>query len=198
MKKIPLEYHRLSKVKKKIIIIGSNSTLAKEFIKFLNQKDLLIFKISKKDINFSKNYKSIKLFKMLKNINPDIILNCVGKFALNKSATEELLVINVLPTWELIKFYMKNKPKKKVNLIVLGSSSYKSPRKKYMMYSASKVALYRLVKSAEEFFIRSNFKIKIFNPSTFGGKHINTFKKKPNDNIYLVAKKVYSYINKFL
>ncbi len=196
MKKIPSGYHQLLKSKKKILIIGSNSSLAKEVEKLFKREEINLKKISKKKINFYKNYKSSKLNAILNKFEPDIILNFIGKFSLNKNASKELLIVNVLPTWELIKYYINKKLKSNVNLIVLGSSAYKSPRKKYMMYSASKLALNRLVKSAEELFVGTKFKIKIFNPGTFGGKHMNGFKKKQTDNIYSTARKIYKYINK--
>lgn len=198
MKKTLLEYHQLLKNKKKVLIIGSNSSLAKEVIRLLKFKNLDLKKISKKEINFYKNYKPIKFYAILNKFEPDIIVNFIGKFALNKNADKETLIINVLPTWEIIKYYTKKKLKKDTNLIVLGSSAYKSPRKNYMIYSASKIALYRLVKSAEELFEGTKFKIKIFNPGTFGGKHMKGFKKKQTDNIFAVAKKVYNYINRLI
>jgi len=198
MKKILLEYHQSSKNKKKILIIGSNSSLAKEVIKLIKFKDFELKKINKKQINFYNNYKPFKFYAILNKFEPDIILNFIGKFELNENADKEVLIVNVLPTWEIIKYFSKKRLKKETNLIVLGSSAYKSPRKKYMIYSASKIALYRLVKSAQEFFDGTKFKIKIFNPGTFGGKHMKGFKKKQTDNIYSVANKIYRYINKII
>ena len=47
-----------------------------------------------------------------------------------------------------------------------------------MLYAATKSALNSLCKSAEEYFVDSKVSIKIYNPSTFGGKHLGRFVKK--------------------
>tara|TARA_B100001175_G_C19422724_1_gene596967 strand:- start:238 stop:798 length:561 start_codon:yes stop_codon:yes gene_type:complete len=183
---------------KKILIIGANSYLAKQVIKIIDKSKFLITKVYKKKLNFNKNYKSSKLRKILKSTEPDIIVNFIGKFSLNHEANQNILTSNILPTWEIIKFFQVNESKKHIKIIILGSSSHKSPRKKYMLYAATKSALNSLCKSAEEFFADSKVSIKIYNPSTFGGKHLGKFAKKSNININLVAKKVYKYINQTL
>ena len=65
-----------------------------------------------------------------------------------------------------------------------------------MLYAASKAALNSLVKSAIEYFSDTKMIIKIFNPSTFGGKHIDGFNKKTNVDANNVAKDIYRYIKK--
>ena len=195
MRKTHLESHQLLE-SKKILIFGSNSSLAKELLKINNKQKYLWIKISRKHLDFNSNYKSSKLIKLLDKIQPSIIINLIGKFDTNRNADKSLLISNILPTWEIIKYFQKKKIKKKINILILGSSSYKSPRKNYMLYAASKAGLNSLCKSAKEFFSFSNITIKIFNPSTFGGKHLGKYAKKSNIDINLVAKKVYRYINK--
>ena len=197
MRKIHLGSHQ-SLNNKKILIIGANSYLAKEVIKIIDKSRFSIIKIYKTKLNFNKNYKSLKLKKILENTKPNIIINFIGKFSINQEANQNILISNILPTWEIIKYFQTYKSRKHVKIIILGSSSFKSPRKKYMLYAATKSALNSLCKSAEEFFANSKVSIKIYNPSTFGGKHLGRFAKKSNININLVAKKVYKYINQAL
>ena len=197
MRKIHLGYHQSLK-NKKILIIGANSSLAKEVVKIIDKSKFLITKIYKSELNFNKNYKSSKIKKIIKYTKPDIIVNFIGKFSLNNKANQNILTSNILPTWEIIKYFQTNNTNRPIKIIILGSSSYKSPRKKYMLYAATKSALNSLCKSAEEYFVDSKVSIKIYNPSTFGGKHLGRFAKKSNININLVAKKVYKYINQTL
>ncbi len=197
MRKIHLGSHQSLK-NKKILIIGANSSLAKQVFKIIDKSKFLVTKIYKRKLNFNKNYKSSKLKKIIKYSKPDIIINFIGKFSLNNKANQNILTSNILPTWEIIKYFQTNRSKKSIKIIILGSSSYKSPRKKYMLYAATKSALNSLCKSAEEYFVDSKVSIKIYNPSTFGGKHLGRFVKKSNININLVAKKVYKYINQTL
>ncbi len=195
MKKTHLEF-RQSLKNKTILIIGSNSTLAKEFFKIIDNTKFNIIKVNRKYLNFNENYNSLKLRKILDRFKPDFILNFIGKFSVNKSANRNILFSNILPTWEIIKYFQFKKVKKKINIIILGSSSYKSSRKKYILYAASKSGLNSLCKSAKEFFLKTNVSIKIYNPSTFGGKHLGNYVKKSNTDVNLVAKKIYKYINR--
>tara|TARA_B100000795_G_C22806241_1_gene445049 strand:- start:8638 stop:9252 length:615 start_codon:yes stop_codon:yes gene_type:complete len=196
MKKIPLEYNQSSKTKKKILILGKNSTLSKELYTLIKKDNFDIERTTKKEINFkSDNYRT-KLKKKILSFNPDIIINFIGKFNLNEKATKDLLILNTLPTWEILKIFLHKKIKKKTNLLIIGSSSFDSPRKKYMLYAASKSALNSLIGSAIEYFSDTKMSIKIFNPSTFGGKHIDGFNKKINIDANKVAKDIYRYIKK--
>ena len=132
MKKIRIGSHQ-SLNNKKILIIGANSYLAKEVIKIIDKSRFSIIKIYKTKLNFNKNYKSLKLKKILENTKPNIIINFIGKFSINQEANQNILISNILPTWEIIKYFQTYNSRKHVKIIILGSSSYKSPRKKYML-----------------------------------------------------------------
>ena len=196
MKKTHSEYLQSSKNKKKILIFGKNSTLAKKVYDEIKNDNYQIYRITKKEINFIKEKYSIKLRKKILKLNPDIIINFIGKFDLNDKASKNILLLNILPTWEIIRIFLHKKIIKKTTLIIIGSSSYRSPRKKYMLYASSKAALNSLVKSAIEYFSDTKMSIKIFNPTTFGGKHIDGFNKKTNIDANKVAKGIYRYIKR--
>jgi len=114
MKKIHLEYSQSSKIKKKILILGKNSTLSKELYNLIKKDNFDIERTSKKEINFKSDNFKIKLKKKLSSFNPDIIINFIGKFDLNEKATKDLLILNILPTWEILKIFFYKKIKKKL------------------------------------------------------------------------------------
>ena len=60
---------------KKIFIIGSRGSLAKQIIKKLENKFSLT-KISRKNIDVVLNFKKLK--KIIDKLNPDLIINCIG------------------------------------------------------------------------------------------------------------------------
>ncbi len=195
MKKIRSAFQQSSKNKIKITIFGKNSTLAKKFCSLVEKEKFQLKKISKRQLNFTCNNISTKIKKILSD-SPNIIINFIGKFDLNEKASKEILILNVIPTWEIIKFFLRNNLKKKTTFIVVGSSSFNSPRKNYMLYSSSKSAVNNLVNSAKDLFINTKLNIKIFNPKTFGGKHIKNYRKKVDIDTLQVAKKIYAYIKK--
>lgn len=180
---------------KKILIFGSNSTLAKELILLLNKKKFRLQKLNSNQINFLSTTVKKRIDYYL-NKKPDIIINFVGKFELNKNSNEKVLFLNVMPTWLIIKYYLKKNIKRRVRIICVGSNSQNSPRKNYMLYAASKTALNNLVDSCNDYFKNTKLSVKIFNPKTFGGKHLNAFKKKIDVTPSQVAKRIFRYITK--
>ena len=148
---------------KKIIIIGSNSGLAKSIIKLLEKSNFLIFKISRKEIDFEKKNSKLKLNSYLKKINPNIIVNCVGIFKNNNFDFETIFKINTKVTWDLIDYY-RNNEKQKVKIFVIGSNAHNKARRNYILYASSKSALNSIVKSAKELFVKTNIEINIINP----------------------------------
>ena len=103
MKKIRSEYPQLLKNKKKILILGKNSTLSKELYNLIKNDNFYIDKVDKKEINFIDDDSSQKLKKKITVFNPDIIINFIGKFDLNAKATKNILLLNILPTWQILK-----------------------------------------------------------------------------------------------
>lgn len=193
MRKIHIESPQLSD-KKKILIFGKNSTLAKDLIKILKKKYFNLELIGKNQINFLSINAEKKIGACIKKYNPDIILNFIGKFELNDKAGKNILILNLYINWLIIKYFIKNRITKNISLIFLGSNSSNLPRKNYMLYTASKTGLNNLVKSSNDYFEKKNLTLKIFNPKTFGGKHLNKFKKKTDIESIQVAKIIYRYI----
>ncbi|MDA7637771.1 SDR family NAD(P)-dependent oxidoreductase [Candidatus Pelagibacter sp.] len=148
---------------KKIIIIGSNSSLAQSIIKLLEKSKFSIFKISRREINFEKKNSKLKLNSYLKRINPNIIVNCVGVFKNNNFNFESMFKINTKVSWDLIDYYRKNE-QQNVKIFVIGSSAHNKTRKNYILYVSSKSALNSMVKSAKELFLKTNIEINIINP----------------------------------
>ena len=72
--------------KKKIFITGANGQLAKTLINKLSLNKYKIFAFSKKKLNISKY---ITLFKKIKKINPDILINCASYNNVDKAEKEK-------------------------------------------------------------------------------------------------------------
>ena len=164
---------------KRVLIFGSNSTLAKK-IKLFLKNDYLITEVAKKKINFSKKNSPGQIHKVLSKVNPDIIVNFAGVLGSNSDMYRDVYDVNFLPNWEIIKFYINNKINKKVKIILIGSSSYKKGKANYMLYTSSKAALHNLYQAAKEKFENTYINIEIFHPPRFRSKLIKDLKKKGN------------------
>jgi|TARA_B110000037_G_scaffold208380_1_gene256398 2-C-methyl-D-erythritol 4-phosphate cytidylyltransferase len=179
---------------KRVLIFGSNSTLAKKIKSFL-KNDYLVTEVAKKKINFSKKNSPSQIHKVLSKVNPDIVINFAGVLGTNSDKYKDVYDVNFLPNWEIIKFYINNKTNKKVKIILIGSSSYKKGKANYMLYTSSKAALHNLYQAAKEKFGNTYINVDIFHPPRFQSKLIKNLKKKGNfTKIEIIAKTLFKKI----
>jgi len=182
---------------KKILILGAKGDLANSIIKNIDKTKSKIYKLKKKEINFNKINSKKKLFLFLEKINPDIVINTIGYFDTNKGDFDIIIKSNLYPTWLLIEYFLKN-IKFKVKVICIGSSSYNQPRKKYILYAASKTALNNMVASAKDLFRGSKINFHVINPPAMKSRMrlkvlrlLNLKKeKKPLENLDKISKKI--------
>ena len=165
---------------KKILIFGYTGGIGSELIKILKNKKYDLILLNKKKLNFNSNNANKKIHKILKIYNPDIIINAAGILGSNKDDYTKIYNINLMPNWEVVKYYKKTKFIKKIILIILGSSSYKSGRKNYILYASSKAALNNLCQGSKEFLRNKNIKIKLLN---FGKVYTPMIKKYVRQNM---------------
>ena len=77
------------------------------------------------------------------------------------------------------KILQKNKFEKKIVIILLGSSAYKSGRKNYILYASSKAALHNLCQGSREYLRGKKITIKLLN---FGKIYTSMIKKYVRQN----------------
>jgi NAD(P)-dependent dehydrogenase (short-subunit alcohol dehydrogenase family) len=98
-------------------------------------------------------------------VDPDVIVNCVGYFDnTNQETHNKTFDINVGSNWAIIQHYINNPPQKPVKIIMVGSSAYRGGRKAYILYSASKAALYNVWQGASDYFADTNVSVGLINP----------------------------------
>jgi ribitol-5-phosphate 2-dehydrogenase (NADP+) / D-ribitol-5-phosphate cytidylyltransferase len=93
---------------------------------------------------------------------PDVVVNCAGRFARNDESASATMNINFNSNWAIVQHYL-NTPNA-VRIIMVGSSAYTSGRKDYMVYSASKAALYNLWQGARDAFADTDVRVDLINP----------------------------------
>jgi NAD(P)-dependent dehydrogenase (short-subunit alcohol dehydrogenase family) len=114
------------------------------------------------DFNSPESYQQVAT---ILTVNPDVVINCVGHFDNgNTEKHNKTFDINVGSNWAIIKHYINNPPQKPVKIIMVGSSSYRSGRKAYILYAASKAALYNVWQGACDYFNNTNITVSLINP----------------------------------
>ena len=98
-------------------------------------------------------------------VNPDVVINCVGHFDNGNTETHnKTFDINIGSNWAIIKHYINNPGSKPVKIIMVGSSSYRSGRQAYILYAASKAALYNVWQGACDYFSNTDITVSLINP----------------------------------
>tara|TARA_B100000795_G_scaffold268455_1_gene255443 strand:- start:949 stop:1512 length:564 start_codon:yes stop_codon:yes gene_type:complete len=185
-------------IKKKILIFGSNSTLAKN-ICLLGKNKFLFKKINKKKLNFDNTNITKNITKILSENESDIILNCSGILGDNTLEYKDVFNTNFGSNWEIAKYYinLKNTNKKKT-ILFIGSTAYKAGKKNYLLYSSSKAALHNLYQGAKKILIEKKIKLLIYHPPRMRTKMIkkfSLFERKSAINPKLEAKKIINLLD---
>lgn len=145
------------------VIIGANGDIAQSAIGLL-QDEYQIVAIDRKVIDLSDPTSELRINMALTISNPDVIINCAGVFKDNADADYDTTFdVNLKSNWSVIKHYLDNPPNKPVKVIMLGSSVYKQGRRNFILYAASKAALFNMWQGASEA-IDENVKLGLINP----------------------------------
>jgi NAD(P)-dependent dehydrogenase (short-subunit alcohol dehydrogenase family) len=149
----------------KVVIFGGKGGIGGATCAAFTAAGYTVYPISSKQIDFEWIQSQVQVDDLLKQIMPDVVVNCVGHFDdTNKETHFKTMNINVGSNWSIIKHYIDNKSIKPVKIIMVGSSSYNSVRKSYILYAASKTALYNVWQGACEYFLGSNITLGLINP----------------------------------
>ena len=165
---------------KSVLLLGGSGSLGSSIIKKLNSsKNFTIHNPSSKILNFNNKKIEDKLFRVLKENNFDIIINCVGIFGFNDVNFNKIININTFSNWIILNYFILNKPSKKIKIIFIGSSAFNGARKDYILYTASKAALYSIYKSAKDYFLSNKkIEINIIHPKRFKSNMTKIFDEK--------------------
>jgi NAD(P)-dependent dehydrogenase (short-subunit alcohol dehydrogenase family) len=150
---------------KKAIIFGANGGIGQATVEQFLKAGYIVVPIHRKLIDFrdSSSYESVS--NLLSSHHPDVVVNSVGHFENgNTESHNKTFDINLGSNWAIVQYYIENPSKKPVKIIMVGSSAYKSGRKAYILYAASKAALYNVWQGACDYFNNSNVTLGLINP----------------------------------
>ena len=152
-------------MRKKVILFGASGGIGSAIEKLLTSSDYDVISIARSQINFTEPLVEKKISKLLNEIEPDVIINSAGWFGNNTDPFDEIMSVNFGSNWSIIRHYMLlPKITKPVRIIMIGSICYNEGKKKYMVYAASKAALYSLWQGAKDYFLDSFLCVDLINP----------------------------------
>ncbi len=181
---------------KKIAVFGGTGGIGEAVYKICMENDGDCSKYGSKDLDFNAGNIHKELPKLIQDA--DIVINCAGVLGCDQTDYDKTFNINFKSSWEIIQFYIKNPPSKKVSLCFVGSSAHNRPSPKYMLYAASKAALVSIAKSAAPLLKEKNVSLSILNPSKTNTKMRRQIFPLENTNDLLQPDKVADTILKLL
>ena len=151
---------------KRVVIFGASGGIGSATYEVFKNAGYLVTPIAGRQIIFVYMASHSDVDDILEQVEPDIIINCVGHFdKTNKETHCNTFDVNVGSNWSIIRHYInKQVSDKPIKIIMVGSSAYKSGRKDYILYAASKAALYNVWQGACEYFKDSNITLGLINP----------------------------------
>ena len=149
-------------MKKTVAIFGASGGIGKSTRQAFLDAGYTVIPVSRNLIDFASPVAESQIQEFLSLSMPDVVVNCVGKFGKNNEAAGPTMNINFNSNWAIVQYYLKNP--QTVRIIMVGSSAYKTGKKDYMVYSASKAALHNLWQGARDTFADSEVRVDLVNP----------------------------------
>ena len=149
----------------KAVVFGAHGGIGSATAECFLIAGYTVIPVSRQLIDFAQDNSYNAVSELLNNHQPDVVVNCAGHFDSTNTQTHGMTFdVNVGSNWAIIQHYMNNQTKKPVHVVIVGSSAYSAGRKNYMLYSASKAAVYNLWQGACEYFANSAISMSLINP----------------------------------
>ncbi len=152
-------------MRSKVLLLGSSGGVGSALFEKLLKNDFDIICANRDQLDLSLQNAANNIAQTLTLHQPDVVINCCGVFGDNEIDFDTVFNINVKANWSILEYYKTNLPSKVVKFITIGSSSYDSGRKDYILYAATKAALFSIYQGASEYFADKNLIIGLINPS---------------------------------
>lgn len=145
----------------RVMVFGATGGIGHSVCAQLIESKYQVFAVGRNQIDLGAVDSAEQISYTLTEYQPDWIINCAGIFVDNQADHRNIFDVNVGSNWNIIKHYLQNPPSSVVKIAMLGSNAYRSGRKNYMLYAASKAALHNLWQGAVENFQDTNIKLGI-------------------------------------
>jgi 2-C-methyl-D-erythritol 4-phosphate cytidylyltransferase len=149
-------------MKRTVAIFGASGGIGQAVKQSFLDAGYSVIPVGRNLIDFAHPAAELQIQEFLGYAEPNVVVNCAGRFAKNDETAGTTMNINFNSNWAIVQHYL-NAPKA-VRIIMVGSSAYISGRKDYMVYSASKAALHNLWQGARDAFADTDVRVDLVNP----------------------------------
>jgi NAD(P)-dependent dehydrogenase (short-subunit alcohol dehydrogenase family) len=149
-------------MKRTVVIFGATGGIGQATRTAFLDAGYSVIPVSRNLIDFACADAEAQIQEFLGYAEPDVVVNCAGRFSKNDEPAGTTMNINFNSNWAIVQHYLK--ASNAVRIVMVGSSAYQSGRKDYMVYSASKAALHNLWQGARDAFAETDVRIDLVNP----------------------------------
>ena len=149
-------------MKRTVVIFGASGGIGQATKQAFLGAGYSVIPVSRNLIDFDHPAAEAQIQEFLGYAEPNVVINCAGRFGRNDEPAKSIMNINFNSNWAIVQHYIKTP--QAVRIIMVGSSAYTAGRKDYMVYSASKAALYSLWQGASAAFADTSMRIDLVNP----------------------------------
>jgi ribitol-5-phosphate 2-dehydrogenase (NADP+) / D-ribitol-5-phosphate cytidylyltransferase len=149
-------------MKRTVVIFGATGGIGQATRQAFLGAGYSVIPVSRNLIDFDHPMAEEEIQEFLGYAEPNVVINCVGRFGRNDEPAKSIMNINFNSNWAIVQHYIKTP--RSVRIIMVGSSAYTAGRKDYMVYSASKAALHNLWQGARDAFADTDVRIDLVNP----------------------------------
>jgi short-subunit dehydrogenase len=149
----------------KAVVFGARGGIGLATVEQFLRAGYVVIPVASEQIDFTNTGSYDQVATLLDNHQPDVIINSVGHFDNgNTESHSKTFDVNVGSNWTIIQHYINCPVTKPVHIVMVGSSAYKSGRRLYILYAASKAALYNVWQGAKDYFAGTNISVSLINP----------------------------------
>lgn len=164
----PFVKHNFNLKDKNVFVFGGTGGIGKALISKLESQNFYVFPIKKSDLDLSRvDFKDWE--RLFSDNFPDVIINVTGKYYNDSDGIlehyKDIMDVNLKANISLLDYLLKfDNKNKKINVVLISSSSASKGRENLTVYSASKVALQSIVESLSDKLSKKNIFVNIISP----------------------------------
>jgi short-subunit dehydrogenase len=150
---------------KTAVIFGASGGIGQAIADAMREQYRVI-ECNREHIDLSKLESDQEIKEFLDQYQPDVVINSAGVLGTNQDPHHVVMDVNFGTNWSISRYFIDRCPDRPIKIVMIGSTAYQGPRARYMLYAASKAAVYSLWQSLRDWIIlkSADISVDLINP----------------------------------
>lgn len=120
-----------------------------------------VVECNREHIDLSKLESDQEIREFLDQHQPDIVINSSGVLGSNQEPHHAVMDVNFGTNWSITRYFIDRCSERSIKIVMIGSTAYQGPRARYMLYAASKAAVYSLWQSTRDWIMLKSLDMSV-------------------------------------